>query len=338
MDNTKELNADHPKSSLLNKIIKIGLPILVGGLILYFLFRDTDFEQLKAVLSQANWYILLLSLPFGILGNTMRAYRWNLLIRPLGYEPRLSTLVYAVYGSYAVNFAIPRGGEIWRCGIVAKEEKIPFVKLVGTVILDRILDIVMVVVIVSSAFLFNMQFFISYINSNEKLLSLVQTLVYSPYLYIIIVVGVLGMFVVFKYFGENKIVKKVTGLVIGFWSDLKAMGQMKEKSRLILYSILLWIFYFLHFYIAFYAFGFTKDLGITAGLIAFAISSLSMMIPTNGGMGAWHAAIIAALLLYSVDTISAEAFAVAVFGVQTLWVLVYGFYGIIAISSRKQLS
>lgn len=338
MDNTKELNADHPKSSLLNKIIKIGLPILVGGLILYFLFRDTDFEQLKAVLSQANWYILLLSLPFGILGNTMRAYRWNLLITPLGYQPRLSTLVYAVYGSYAVNFAIPRGGEIWRCGIVAKEEKIPFVKLIGTVILDRVLDTAMVVIIVSCAFLFNMQFFISYINSNEKLLNTMQALLYSPYLYIVLIGGLLGIFVVFRFFGENRIIKKISGFIAGLWSDLKAIGKMKEKSRLILYSILLWIFYFLHFYIAFYAFGFTKDLGITAGLIAFAISSLSMMIPTNGGMGAWHAAIIAALLLYSVDTISAEAFAVAVFGVQTLWMLVYGFYGIIAISSRKQRS
>lgn len=336
MDNTNELKADHPKSSLLNKIIKIGLPILVGGLILYFLFRDTDFNQLKVVLSKANWYILLLSLPFGILGNTLRACRWNLLIKPLGYEPRLSTLIYAVYGSYAVNFAIPRGGEIWRCGIVAKEEKVPFVKLVGTVILDRILDMLMVVLIVFFAFLFNMQFFVSYINSNEKLLNLVQTLIHSPFLYIAILGGIFGLWIMFKYFGENKIVKKITNLIVGFWTDLKAIGKMKEKSRLILYSLLLWIFYFLHFYIAFYAFDFTKELGITAGLIAFAISSLSMMIPTNGGMGAWHAAIIAALLLYSVDTISAEAFAVAVFGVQTLWMLVYGFYGIIAISTRRQ--
>lgn len=336
MNNETEVIETTQKKSLLNKVVKIVLPILIGGLILYFLFRDTDFNQLGNVLKEANWAILLLSLPFGLLGNTIRAYRWELLIKPLGYSPRISTLAYAIYGGYAVNFAIPRGGEIWRCGIVAKEEKIPFVKLIGTVILDRILDTLMLLFIVLFAFFFNMQFFISYLQSNEEILDKVLAVLSSPILYTIIFLCLVCFAVTLKFFRENFIVRKALDIALGFWKDIKAMWKMKQKARLVVYSFAIWFSYFLYFYITFYAFGFTKDLGLTAGLIAFAISSLSMMIPTNGGVGAWHAAVIAALMLYSIDKVSAEAFAVGVFGIQMLWLLVCGLYGMLAISFRKQ--
>lgn len=323
------------KSSLINNIIKIVLPLALGIIILYFLFRDIDFKDVWLILKDANWGILLFSLIFGLLGNTIRGYRWQLLINPLGYSPKLSSLNYAIYGGYAVNFAIPRAGEIWRCGIVAKEEKIPFSKLFGTMILDRILDTVTVLCISIIAFLINMQSFAMQLKQNEKTFESILAFLKSPWLYIGIVVAIVITYVIFKYFKENFIVRKVTGFLSGMFNDMKTVWRMKTKGRLFLYTVSIWGSYFLYFYITFFAFGFTKDLGVTAGLVAFALSSISMGVPSNGGLGPWQAAVFAALSLYAVPALEAKAFAVGVFGIQSLWVILCGLFGMAMLAIKK---
>lgn len=324
------------KATFFSKFIKIVLPLALGVIILYFLFKDTNFEELWLVLKDANFGILAFSLIFGLLGNTIRGYRWKLLIEPLGYSPKVSNLNYAIYGGYAVNFAIPRGGEIWRCGIIAKEEKIPFTKLFGTMILDRIFDTLTVFIISLVAFLLNMEFFIEQLSHNKSALDSVTNLLQSPVFYGSILLVAAALFIIFRFFKENFIVKKIRDFIALMVNDMKAIGKMKQKNKLVLYSIGIWGSYFLYFYITFFAFDFTANLGITAGLIAFALSSLSMGIPTNGGMGAWHVAVIAALSLYGVDKTSAVAFATGVFAMQSLWVIACGLFGIGALAVKKQ--
>lgn len=332
--NTQAEEKTSTKNSLVNKLVKIVLPIALGALILYFLFRDTNFEEMWSVVKNANWGILAFSLLFGLLGNTIRGYRWELLIKPLGYSPKISTLNYAIYGGYAVNFALPRAGEVWRCGIVAKEEKIPFVKLIGTMILDRILDTITVATLLLIVFCFNMDFLITELSKNPSLDSL-ATLLKSPLLYIGIAIIIILTIIIFKYFGNIGIVKKITNLALGMWNDLKTIWRMKTKNRLILYTLGIWGSYFLYFYITFFAFGFTENLGIVAGLTAFALSSLSMGVPTNGGMGAWHFAVVAALALYGIDKTQSMAFATGVFTLQSCWVIFCGLIGIAILSLRK---
>lgn len=334
MNNSPEAN-ESKKSSLVNKLIKIVLPLGLGILILYFLFRDTDFVELWSILKDANFGILAFSLIFGLLGNTIRGYRWQLLIRPLGYNPRVSILNYAVYGGYAVNFALPRAGEIWRCGMVAKEEKIPFSKLFGTMILDRIFDTLTVLTLCIVAFLLNMNFFIEQLQTNNQAtLEKVVNLFTSPFFYLGILGIVAVIWIIFKFFRNNFIVKKVVDFLAGMWNDMKTISKMKEKYRLLIYSIGIWTCYFFYFYITFFAFGFTADLGITAGLIAFALSSLSMGVPTNGGMGAWHFAVMASLTLYGVSKTNAIAFATGVFALQSLWVIFCGLVGMAMLSIK----
>ena len=328
------------KKSLVNILTKVVLPLALGVLILYFLFRDTDFAELWGALKDANYGILAFSLIFGLLGNTLRGYRWELLIKPLGYKPRLSTLNYAIFGGYAVNFAVPRGGEVWRCAMVAKEDKIPIKKLVGTIIVDRVFDMVTVIILCLVAFLFNMNFFLhefeSRLATNQETFDSLSRLLQSPLLYIGIVIAIVLTFLVFKYMGENFIVKKIKGFFIELWKDLKDIGRMKQRNRLFAYTVGIWTCYFFYFYITFYAFDFTADLGITVGLIAFALSSLSMGVPTNGGMGAWHFAVIAALTLYGVSEIEAKAFATGVFALQSIWLIACGLAGMALLSLRKK--
>lgn len=335
LDKSIEQEQDTKKSSLLNKILKVVLPLALGILILYFLFRDTNFTELWQILKDANWPILLFSLIFGLLGNTIRGYRWQLIINPLGYSPRASTLNYSVYGSYAVNFLLPRAGEVWRCGVVAKEEKIPFVKLFGTMILDRILDTLMVAFLLVVTLCFNMEFLIGELKNNPSFNSAAE-LLKSPWLYIGIVVCIALTVLIFKVFGNTFLIKKIKELCLNMWNDLKTIWKMNTKKRLILYSFGIWTSYFFYFYITFFAFGFTENLGIIAGLTAFTLSSLSMGVPTNGGIGAWHLAVIAALSLYGVHKTEAAAFATGVFAIQSLWVILYGLFGIAALALRKQ--
>lgn len=324
------------KSSLLNNLIKVVLPLGLGIAIIYYLISKIDPSQLWEILKDANWGILLFSLLFGLLGNTIRGYRWALFITPLGYSPKISNLNYAIYGGYAVNFALPRAGEIWRCGVIAKEDNIPFSKLFGTMILDRIFDTITVAIISLVAFLFNMQFFLTQLEQNQTTFNTISGIFKSPLLYLAIGAAIITTYIVFRFFKENVIVRKIKGFLSSIASDLKAIWKMNTKGRVFLYTIGIWGSYFCYFYITFFAFDFTADLGITAGLIAFALSSISMGVPSNGGLGPWQIAVIASLSLYGVDKLHATAFATGVFAVQSIWVIICGLFGIAMLALKKQ--
>jgi len=336
MDDTTDEVPVPKKKSLLNTLIKVVLPLALGIFIIVYLFRKVNINDVWYIIKDANWGILLLSLPFGLLGHTLRGYRWDLFITPLGYKARISNLSYAIYGGYAVNFALPRAGEIWKCGIVAKEEKIPFTKLFGTMILDRIFDSLTVIFIFLVAFLFNMRFFITQLKQNEATFDTVLSILKSPLLYILIAAAAITTYIIFKFFKENFLVKKVKGFIKETIKDGKAIWNMKSKGKLVLYTLGIWGSYFLYFYITFYAFDFTRDLGVTAGLIGFALSSLSMGVPSNGGLGPWQVAVIAALSLYGVNNLEATAFATGVFGLQSLWVILLGLFGFLMLAINKK--
>lgn len=326
------------EGSAISKFLKVLIPLALGVTVLWLLYRDTNFGKMWITIKDANFAILLFSLIFGALGNVIRGFRWKLLIEPLGYNPPTSSLVYSVLGSYAVNIAIPRGGEVWRCAVISKDEKIPFTKLFGTMLLDRVSDTVMVACIILLACCFNVDFFLSYIKENQSLSQSLSNVFSSPWTiggFIGIILIVVIAFTVFK---NTTPIVKLKGIFKSIGQDMKAVFKMKKKTRFVIYSVSIWLSYFLYFYITFYAFNFTRDLGLTAGLIAFALSSLSMAIPTNGGMGVWHAAVVLSLGLYGVTKDSGEAFAFAVFAIQSLWIVICGLFGMgaLAVKSRNK--
>lgn len=328
---------EKPKKSLLNRIITIVLPLALGAIIVYFLLKDIDLGAMWEIMKDANWAFLLLSLPFVILGHSIRGFRWGLLMKPLGYNPSRKRLIFSILGGYAINYGIPRAGEVWRCGIVAKDEKVPFTTLLGTMLLDRVFDTITVALIVLAAVGFNANFFIEQLQHNQETFDTVVAAVKSPTPYIIMGLVVLIIFVTFKYFDENKIVAKIKDALKSMGNDMREIWKMKEKGWLLLYTLGIWVSYFCFFYISFFAFDFTENLGITAGLIGFALSSLSMGIPTNGGLGPWQVAVIAALTLYGVNQLSATAFATGVFMIQSFWQILVGLasIGILAFMKKR---
>ena len=313
------------------KFLKITIPLLLGIIILYFLYKGTDFKELWATIRTVNWGILSLSLLFGLSGNIIRGLRWNLIIKPLGYNPKKSNLIYAVLGNYAVNFALPRIGEIWRCTVIAKEEKIPFPKLIGTLIVDRAFDLIMVILITLLAFSLNVKEF--YRNSHAFD---IPDIFVSASFYIYLFIAFLAIILVFILFKENKIVKKIRLFFTDLWKDIMAVKKMKEKNRFVLYTLGIWVSYFFYFFITFFAFDFTYHLGFSAALFVYAISSISMGIPSNGGLGPWQAAVVVGLCAFFVGSEDAKAFATAVFAFQSIWVVLCGLFGITMLSVKRK--
>ena len=317
---------------ILNITIKVFLPLLLGILLLWFLYRDMDLgEILKVIQKGVRYDIILVSLLFGLMANIIRGYRWGLLIGTLGERFKTRNLIYAVLGNYAINFVLPRVGEVWRCGIITKYEKISFPKLIGTLLIDRMADTLSVGLLTLFIFTFQFSFFKNFLARNPELQ--IEFFTDSHILWIIAVFLILAAAVWFTFTHLNHLalVQKAKGLLSNVWEGMKSVWLMKRKGLFIVHTLLIWVFYFCFFYITFYAFGFTRELGVNAGLIAFTMSSIGVAIPIQGGIGPWHFMVIASLMCFGVKDTDAAAFALVVHSVQSVWTALCGLFGIIAL-------
>jgi uncharacterized protein (TIRG00374 family) len=317
----------------LAKFFKTFLPLAFGLLIFWLIFHKLDFHEILSILKKdVNFWIIALSLPFGLFANIVRAYRWDLLIRPLGYKPKKSNLIYAVLGNYGVNLAVPRFGEIWRCSIITRYEKIPFPKLIGTMITDRLSDLFSVILIVIIAFILNIPYFNSFFQQYPVTFEKFHTLFSSGWLYYFIGISIAVVFLFFVEYGDLAWIKKLKTTVLNIWEGVHTVFLMKEKRKFFLYTLLIWVGYFLYFYICFYAFPFTKDLGWNCGLIAFGMSSIAVAVPVPGSIGPWHAAVIATLIGFGLSAIDAGAFAFCIHTIQALiFTALFGLFGVLAL-------
>ena len=140
-------------NKLLKKTLKIILPILLGGFILYWVYRDFDFSKAEEVLlHQTNWWWMLLSLFFGVMSHVLRGWRWKQTLEPLDAHPKTSDCVDAIFVSYATNLVLPRVGEVSRCGVLAKYDNVSFAKSLGTVVTERLVDTLCILLITGITF------------------------------------------------------------------------------------------------------------------------------------------------------------------------------------------
>ena len=324
------------KPGIIKRGVKTFLPLVIGILVLWLLYKDTNLNELWKIIKSANFNIIAFSLLFGLGGNLFRALRWELTIQSLGYYPKRMSLIYAVMGNYAVNFLLPRAGEVWRCGVITKYDKVPFSATFGTLIIDRFFDVVAMGFIMVLCIILDFNFFISYFNTNPAVGSGIISLLTSFWFYASILTIFLLLYVLFRYLPNFYLLKKVKLFILGMKRDILMVWKMKKKNLFILYTFLCWVGYYLYFYFCFYAFGFTQHLGPVAGLLVFAMSSLGVAAPTQGGIGAWHFMVITSLLVYGVSYEQGSAFAGAVFTIQSLWLILIGIFSIFAIQYVKR--
>ena len=318
--------------SILRTFVKVVLPLGFGFLLLWWLFREMDLTEIWNVIRHGVRYdIILFSLLFGLFANIVRGLRWGLLIETLGVRFKRSNAINAVLGNYAVNLVLPRVGEVWRCGIVAKYDKISFSKLLGTLLIDRVSDTIMVGTITLFIFIFNIDFFISFFAKNPALLEGFHAMLNSIWIYALAIGLVILVWFVFKYMSRFTLVRKAKELLLNVWAGMKSIWLMDRKWLFLVQTLLIWSGYLCYFYITFYAFDFTRELGIGVGLIAFTMSSIGVAVPVQGGIGPWHFMVIATLVCFGVNENDAAAFALVVHTVQTVWTGLCGLAGIVAL-------
>jgi len=315
------------------QFIKIFIPLTFGLFVFWLIFRTLDFKQILLIVRKdVNYGIIALSLPFGLFGHIMRAYRWRLLMYPLGYRPKASNLIYAFLGNYGVNLAFPRLGEVWRCTMVSRYEKIPFPALIGTMITDRLFDLVPIGVIVVIAFILNVPYFETFFAQNPVIFSQLYTITTSVWMYVVIAIIGIAIWFSFTFLKEQVFIRKIKLALLNIWEGIRSISRMKDKWMFIFYTFLIWLGYFLYFYICFSAFPFTKNLGLNCGIIAFGISSIAVTIPVQGSIGTWHFAVTAVLVGFGLSRIDAGAFAFCVHTIQAiLFTGLFGLFGILAL-------
>ncbi|WP_139224113.1 lysylphosphatidylglycerol synthase transmembrane domain-containing protein [Proteiniphilum acetatigenes] len=326
-----KVNMDSVKS-----LLKTLFSLSLGLLIIWAMYRNTDMGELWHIIKSANIGVILASLIFGLIGNTIRGLRWELFVNSLGYHPPRASIVYATLGNYAVNFVLPRAGDIWRCGVVSRYDSIPFSKTLETFLVDKMVDIVAGLVIIFISVLLYIDFFASYLRDNPQFTDGLTNMFSSVWIYVILAVVVLIIGLMCTLFRKTSFMEKIYKFFSTLKYDLKLISKMKEKKRIIIYTILVWLCFYLYFYICFYAFDFTKDLGPLAGLIVFAMTNIGISVPVQGGIGPWHFVVISSLLILGVAEKEALAFAGAVFTIQSVWQILYGLFGVIAMPYVKR--
>lgn len=324
---------------IVNIIIKTCIPLCLGAVILVWIYRDFDFSQLGDTLAHnLNLWWFGLSLFFGIFSHILRGWRWRLTLSPLGYHPKKSDCVYAVFVSYAANLVIPRVGEVSRCAVLDRYDGVSFSKSLGTVVTERLVDTLSVALLAVFAFLLQGNVFLSFFSATgtngEQWVHL-----FTSQVFIISAVCTTAVLVlVFLLIRHLSFYSKVKGVLRNVWEGILSLRNVKRPFLFLLETVAIWGCYFLQFYLCFFCFDFSSGLSFIAGLVLFVAGSIAVVVPTPNGAGAWHFAIISMMVLYGVSVEDAGMFALIVHSSQTLLVLLLGMAGLLMLQFNKKHS
>ena len=324
-------------NKILKNTAKILLPLLFAGVLLYWMYRDFDFAEAKRIfLHEMNVWWLFASLVPITLSHILRGLRWLITLEPLGYRPKKGDCIDSIFIAYASNVVVPRVGEVSRCAVLTKYDKIPFSKSLGTLVAERLVDMLLVLIFVCVMLLTQLDVFMSLFaqtGTNEASFAQLFT---SPKTYLVlggvIAVGTL----LWLWLKKTAFYAKIKQTIRGFIDGLLSLKTMHRKGLFLLCTIGIWVGYFLEFYLAFFCFPFTAELSVVQALVIFAAISLAIVIPTPNGAGPWHFVVISMMTLYGVSQTGASSFALIVHTFQTLGVMLLGAYGWVALQLRNK--
>ena len=321
-------------------VIKSLIFILVGVVLFWLVYRKTNFREVFQIIKNVRWSWIILSMVLGLFSHITRTLRWKLLIRPLGYNPRFSTLFYSVMIMYFSNLAIPRSGELIRCATASKYEKVPFSSLLGTVVTERIIDMIMMALLLVLVIVLQFDQFVKFLKANPQIADTLNN--FAHLLPLLIALGAVSViFLVLIYIfrhklRKNKLIDKLFVFTKEFWYGLKTVATLEGKWLFIFYTFLIWLLYFLMIYVVFFAFDFTSHLNAIQGLVVFVLASLGMVFPSPGGMGSWHFMAIEALKLYGIKAEPwGRTFAFVAHESQLAMLIIVGLFSIFALSLVK---
>ncbi len=305
----------------------------IGLTILWFLFQSLNqdyqedclqrgilpsdcslWDKLWTDLRSAKVFWLVVIVVCFFISNISRALRWQQLVSSLGHPTRGVNAFLTTMLGYFANLGLPRFGELVRAASFARYEKIAFEKVMGTVAVDRVVDLLSFAILFLLALVLQFDILWTYIKENASLpfISIFQSL----WFYLALIVGTMCTILIFwqwQKFMHIKIFQKIDRMARGFLEGLRSVGQLDQPFSFIAHSLIIWLMYYLMTYLCFKAFEPTAALSPMAALLVFVFGSLGMIVPSPGGMGSYHALVIAGLALYGIKADDAFSFAMIIF-------------------------
>ncbi len=316
----------------LNIVIFLGI-----GLLLIWLanrgMTPADKADIIAAFKRANYWLVLPAMVIGVFSHLFRAARWNLLIEPLGYKPRLINAFFSVMVGYFVNLGVPRVGEISRCAVLARYEKIPAEKLIGTLLAERSVDVVCLLLLILATIVSQLAVLGNLFH--EKMAPLQQKIYNANYVQWIIglIVLVVIVFMVrwlFRKIGQTQFALKLKAMARGVMEGLLSIGKMKNKWGFITYTALIWGAYFSMLYCGFFCLEETSHLGLKAAMAVLSMGSIGMIV-TPGGIGAYPPLVQETLVLYNISKNVGKAFGWIIWLAQTVLIITLGLISFICL-------
>ncbi|MEA3447869.1 MAG: lysylphosphatidylglycerol synthase transmembrane domain-containing protein [Bacteroidota bacterium] len=332
----------------MNKKIKNTLKFLlfigIGIVLFWLVYKDQDFAALFHKMKAIKWVWFIPAMLVALLSHIFRAMRWNQLLESMGnYKPRLLNTFFAVLSMYFVNLAIPRLGEITRSGIVSKYDKLPFSKVLGTMVTERGTDFLMLVILTAIALIARGSEMTGFISDNPEFKENVSFL-FSPGFWILFVLASVVILISLYYIAKGrldkyKIFKKTGDFIRNFFSGIKTITRLKHTWRYVLLSVLIFVAYYFMLYLCLPAFDDIPSMQMLSILVVFVAGSFGMVAPSPNGMGAWHFMTIQTMMIFGVLEGDAKLFALVVHSIQTIMLIVLGLISVVGlpIINRKQL-
>jgi glycosyltransferase 2 family protein len=306
------------------KILSSIVLFFIGITLFWFVYRNFNFSELKNVVQDIRFEWIIVSIGFGLLSHSIRALRWKMLINTMGYNPGTLNLFLSVIILYFTNLLFPRGGEVSRCAVISKYEKVPFMKLVGTVFIERITDLFAFLLILLILVILQFSFFktvLSYPGLQMDFSSLHLKLI--PVLLIIILITILGFAMVkFKIF--NRIYLKLKRVRGEFSEGISVILHMKKRIKYIVYTFVIFLLWLLMLYAVFFAYSPTAKLSFIVAILTYTSGTLAYLLPIQAGIGTWHFIVINCLFFYGIDKESGMIFALIAHTFTNFIYLIFG--------------
>lgn len=303
----------------------------IGALLFWLAVKDQNIHLIREKLARADWVWAVPALALSCISNIVRAARWNLLIHPLGDRPRLVNTFGAVVVGYMANLALPRAGEVSRCVVLNRYEKTPIDKLFGTVVTERAIDVLTVVLLLGVVVLLESDkmgaFSVRYVLRPLEARVNVGVAQRVSWFAIIAAVCVAA----FGLYGALSVSDRDSGpasrlrtIMSGFTSGIRTIGQLHNEQGFVLYTILLWALYVVAAYACFQSFRATSGLGLIAALAVVVFGGLGWAAPVQGGIGTVDIMITQTLVMFGTPVNDGLAYAILWHATQVIGMVVFG--------------
>ena len=347
---TPGLSSKAAKRRFGSYLLKYGVPLVISVGLCWLLFHNEDLNPARMweiIKMECDFSWIALNILFGLLAQAFRAARWQIQLRALDIRPGFWQLLLSILGTYSVNLVFPRLGEVWRTGYIANREKAPFTTVFGSMVADRLADTLTVLLLLLLTFIPAGTQLKAYLGQDGGMVTRLFDLLGSPVLWGGVTATLIICVWVFIRFPEHKIIVRLRGIWAGLWEGFAVVVKMRGKGLWLCYTVLLWGSYIVALYCALRSFPLTAEMvsrhGLAALAVCFVFTSISMGVPSNGGIGPYQWAMIFGIALFSADIPGltreyALTFANLLMGVQTLVLIVQGLFtfGCIALTKRHK--